>query len=196
MHEIKCPHCGQTFTIDEAGYADIARQVRDNEFDKQLRERLALADQEKNKAVELAETKAAGELRATAAAKEAQIQELKALLDAADVAKELEVTRALAAVQKERDALAADLENARQEKVAAIQLAEAKLTAELHKESATKDAEIQGLRSKLETAEVARKLELTQSLAAVEKERDELKNGLARVELEKQLAETDRKSVV
>ena len=109
MHEIKCPHCGQTFTIDEAGYADIARQVRDNEFDKQLRERLALADQEKNKAVELAETKAAGELRATAAAKEAQIQELKALLDAADVAKELEVTRALAAVQKERDALAADL---------------------------------------------------------------------------------------
>lgn len=193
MHEIKCPHCGQTFTIDEAGYADIARQVRDNEFDKQLRERLALADQEKNKAVELAETKAAGELRETAAAKEAQIQELKALLDAADVAKELEVTRALAAVQKERDALAVDLENARQEKVAAIQLAEAKLTAELHKESATKDAEIQGLRSKLETAEVARKLELTQSLAAVEKERDELKNGLARVELEKQLAETSLK---
>ena len=193
MHEIKCPHCGQTFTIDEAGYADIARQVRDNEFDKQLRERLALADQEKNKAVELAETKAAGELRATAAAKEAQIQELKALLDAADVAKELEVTRALSAVQKERDALAVDLENARQEKVAAIQLAEAKLTAELHKESATKDAEIQGLRSKLETAEVARKLELTQSLAAVEKERDELKNGLARVELEKQLAETSLK---
>ena len=193
MHEIKCPHCGQTFTIDEAGYADIARQVRDNEFDKQLRERLALADQEKNKAVELAETKAAGELRETAAAKEAQIQELKALLDAADVAKELEVTRALSAVQKERDALAVDLENARQEKVAAIQLAEAKLTAELHKESATKDAEIQGLRSKLETAEVARKLELTQSLAAVEKERDELKNGLARVELEKQLAETSLK---
>ncbi|RXW32451.1 DUF2130 domain-containing protein [Propioniciclava flava] len=193
MHEIKCPHCGQTFTIDEAGYADIARQVRDNEFDKQLRERLALADQEKNKAVELAETKAAGELRATAAAKEAQIHELKALLDAADVAKELEVTRALSAVQKERDALAADLENARQEKVAAIQLAEAKLTAELHKESATKDAEIQGLRSRLETAEVARKLELTQSLAAVEKERDELKNGLARVELEKQLAETSLK---
>ncbi len=193
MHEIKCPHCGQTFTIDEAGYADIARQVRDNEFDKQLRERLALADQEKNKAVELAETKAAGELRETAAAKEAQIQELKALLDAADVAKELEVNRALSAVQKERDALAVDLENARQEKVAAIQLAEAKLTAELHKESATKDAEIQGLRSKLETAEVARKLELTQSLAAVEKERDELKNGLARVELEKQLAETSLK---
>ncbi|WP_454226743.1 DUF2130 domain-containing protein [Propioniciclava flava] len=67
------------------------------------------------------------------------------------------------------------------------------MTAELHKESATKDAEIQGLRSKLETAEVARKLELTQSLAAVEKERDELKNGLARVELEKQLAETSLK---
>ena len=51
MHEIKCPHCGKTFTIDEAGYADIAKQVRDSEFDKQLHERLELADQDKQKAL-------------------------------------------------------------------------------------------------------------------------------------------------
>lgn len=66
-HEIKCPHCGQTFTIDEAGYADIAKQVRDNEFDQQLHERLELADQDKKKALELAEAKAAGELQQAAA---------------------------------------------------------------------------------------------------------------------------------
>lgn len=63
MHEIKCPHCGKTFTIDEAGYADIAKQVRDNEFEKQLHERLELADQDKQKALALAEAKAAGELQ-------------------------------------------------------------------------------------------------------------------------------------
>ncbi|WP_241977196.1 hypothetical protein [Cryobacterium sp. Sr8] len=61
MHEIKCPHCGRTFTIDEAGYADIAKQVRDSEFEKQLHERLELADQDKKNALELAEAKASSE---------------------------------------------------------------------------------------------------------------------------------------
>lgn len=47
MHEIKCPHCGKAFTIDEAGYADIVMQVRDKEFDKALHERLDAAEKEK-----------------------------------------------------------------------------------------------------------------------------------------------------
>lgn len=34
MHEIICPNCGKAFTIDEAGYADILKQVRDGEFEK------------------------------------------------------------------------------------------------------------------------------------------------------------------
>ena len=54
MHEIICPHCGKAFKIDEAGYADILKQVRDSEFDKQLHERLELAAQDKRNAVELA----------------------------------------------------------------------------------------------------------------------------------------------
>lgn len=70
MHEIKCPHCGKTFTVDGAGYADIVKQIRDREFDKQLHERLELANQDKQKAIELAETKAASELQKAAAAKD------------------------------------------------------------------------------------------------------------------------------
>jgi hypothetical protein len=62
MHEIICPHCGKAFTIDEAGYADIVKQVRKAEFEQQLHERLELAAQDKQKAVELAEMKAAREL--------------------------------------------------------------------------------------------------------------------------------------
>jgi len=53
MHEIICPHCGKAFKIDEAGYADILKQVRDSEFDKALHERLALAEKEKKTAIEL-----------------------------------------------------------------------------------------------------------------------------------------------
>lgn len=38
MHEVKCPHCGEAFTIDEVAYADIVTQVRDDEFAKALHE--------------------------------------------------------------------------------------------------------------------------------------------------------------
>ena len=44
MHEIICPHCSKAFKIDEAGYADILKQVRDSEFDHELHDRLALAE--------------------------------------------------------------------------------------------------------------------------------------------------------
>jgi hypothetical protein len=71
MHEIICPHCRKAFKVDETGYADILKQVRDDEFDQQLRERLALADQEKLNAIELATTKVASELQQSAAAKDA-----------------------------------------------------------------------------------------------------------------------------
>lgn len=62
MHEITCPHCGKAFKIDEAGYADILKQVRDSDFEKQLHERLELAEQDKRSAVELAKAKVANEL--------------------------------------------------------------------------------------------------------------------------------------
>lgn len=189
MHEIICPHCGKAFKIDEAGYADILKQVRDSEFDKQLHERLELAAQDKRNAVELAQAKAASELQTAAAAKDAEIQQLKASLDAGEVARKLAVSEALNAVQKERDALANELEQARQDKRAAAELAQAKHASELERGAAAKDAEIQTLKAKLDAIEVAQRLAVSEAVSAVEKERDELKSGLGRAELEKQLAE-------
>ena len=193
MHEIICPHCGKAFKIDEAGYADILKQVRNSEFEKQLHERLELAEQDKRNAVELAQTKGASELQKAAAAKDAEIQELKARLDAGEVALKLAVTEALSAVEKERDALANELEQAKQDKRAASDLAEVKLVNELQRVAATKDAEIQGLKATLDALEVTQKLSITDAVRAVEKERDELKSGLERAELEKQLAEKSLK---
>ena len=63
MHEIIRPQCGKAFKVDEAGYADILKQVRDSEFEKQSHERLELAEQDRRNAVELAQTKVASELR-------------------------------------------------------------------------------------------------------------------------------------
>ncbi len=193
MHEIICPHCGKAFKIDEAGYADILKQVRDGEFEKQLHERLEFAENDKRNAVELVQTRAASELQKTAAAKDAEIQELKSRLDAGEVARQLAVTEALSAVEKERNVLANELEQARHAQRAATELAEAKLTNELQRAAAAKDAEIQNLKAKLGAIEVAQKLAITEAVSSVEKERDELKSGLERAELEKQLAEKSLK---
>lgn len=193
MHEIICPHCGKAFKIDEAGYADILKQVRDADFDKQLHERLVLAEQDKLKAVELAEAKLASELQRAAAAKDSEIQTLKAMLDAGEVQRQLAVSQALSAIEKERDALANQLAQAQQEKEAAARLAEAKMLAELQKSASSKDAEIQALKAQLNTTALNQKLALADALGTVERERDELKSSLERAALEKQLAEKSLK---
>ena len=193
MHEIICPHCGKAFKIDDAGYADILKQVRDSAFEQQLHERLELAEQDKRNAVELAQTKVASEMQKAATDKDSEIQELKSRLDAGEVARKLAVAEALSAVEKERDAFANDLAQANRDKRAASELAEAKLVNGLQKASAASDAEIQGLKAKLDSTQVIQKLAITEAVSVVEKERDELKNGLARAELEKQLAEKSLK---
>ena len=190
MNEIICPHCNKAFKIDETGYADILRQVRDSDFEKQLHERLELADQDKRNAVELAQAKVANELQKTAAAKDSEIQELRARLESGEVAQKLAVAEALGAVEKQRDTLLYELEKARREQETASKLAQATLIAELQKIAATKDAEIQSLKARLDAGALSQKLAVTEAVITVEKERDELKNGLARITLEKQLAET------
>ncbi len=158
MHEIICPHCSKAFKIDEAGYADILKQVRDGEFEQALHERLELAEQDKRNAVELARARVAAELQQAAAAKDAQIQGLRAQLDAGEVARRLAVAEALGAVEKERDALAHQLAQARRDQAAAAQLSEARRGAELQQAAAAKDAEIQGLKSGLERAALEKQL--------------------------------------
>ena len=226
MNEIICPHCHKAFKIDEAGYADILKQVRDGEFERSLHERLELAEKEKKSAValaeatikgdlekeavkkdaeiarlqeemktrvELARTKTAGELKDEAAKKDAEIERLKQELKSAEVAKKLALKETLGAVEKERDGLAQELAQAKKDYQTAAQLAEEKRINELQKAASAKDAEIQGLQAKLEASATAQKLAITEALGAVEKERDELKNGLKQAALEKELAEKSLK---
>ncbi|NCF74671.1 MAG: DUF2130 domain-containing protein [Gammaproteobacteria bacterium] len=167
MNEIICPHCGTAFKVDEAGYADILKQVHDSEFEQQLHDRLELAEKDKLNAIELAKNELSREMQKAAAAKDAEIQELKANLEAGEVERKLAVAEALRAVERNRDALANELQQMKQEHLAAVKLAQAELAAN----------------------EVSQKLAITEAVSAVEKERDELKNGLRQAALEKQLAE-------
>ena len=193
MHDIICPHCSKAFKVDEAGYADILKQVRDGEFEQQLHDRLELAERDKKNALALAEAQAASALQKAATDKDTEIQSLKAKIDAGEVARKLAVTEALSAVEKERDALANELAQAKRDTETAATLADAKRLNELQSATATKEAEIQKLKAQLDAIAVAQKLAINEAVGVVEKERDEYKSGLQRAALEKELAENSLK---
>ncbi|TXI77930.1 MAG: DUF2130 domain-containing protein [Flavobacteriales bacterium] len=189
MNEIICPHCHKAFKVDEAGYADILKQVRDREFEKTLHERLELAEKEKTTAIALAEARVSGQLEKEAARKDAEIERLKAELNAAGTNSQLALKEALGAVEKERDGLANEVQRMKEARDAAMKLAEEARTNEVQRMAASKDAEINELKAKLNEAAVAQKLAVNEAVNAVEKERNELRSGLERAALEKELAE-------
>ena len=200
MHEIICPHCQKAFKIDEAGYAEIQKQVRDSEFDKQreelekqLHERLQLAEQEKRNAVALEQAKMAGELTSSAAKKDAEIQRLKAQLDSEAVARQLAVNNAISDAQKQRDELAQQLRQAQLEQKAQAELAQARLESELQKAANSKELALQTLKSQLDATSVSHQLAIAQAVGKVQQERDTFKNDLDRAALEKELAEKSLK---
>jgi hypothetical protein len=122
MNEIICPNCKKAFKVDEAGFADILKQVRDHQFEEELEKRLKLADNEKESAVKLAEAhlknklqeelaKKDKELSEIKATKEAEIAHIKAKLDSAETERELSVTLAVQKIEKERDDLVSNLKH-------------------------------------------------------------------------------------
>jgi hypothetical protein len=189
MNEIICPHCHKAFKIDEAGYADILKQVRNKEFDAQLHERLALAEKDKTSAVELAKEKLSRELQSEVQQRETKIKELQALLSAGKTEQQLAVTNAVSTVEKERDQLLQQLQQAEKEKEAAIALTEQKISSSLRTEIQDHKAIIQELKAQLEAKAVSQELAVTKAVSAVEKEKELLKHSLEQIALEKKVAE-------
>ena len=120
MNEIICPHCHKAFKIDEAGYADILKQVRDADFEQQIHDRLELAEQEKANAVELATAKLSIDLQRDAAKKDEEISELREKLRAGDMAQKLAVNEAVSPKDTQIEQLKAKLSTIEIEKKLAI----------------------------------------------------------------------------
>ena len=116
MHEIKCPNCGKVFSLDEAGYADIINQVYNEAFDKELNDRLMLAEEGKKTAIELAVMKVTSEMEIETSKKDAEIERLKDAQKTAEIAKKLDLKDAVDMIEKERDGLKRDLEAKESEK--------------------------------------------------------------------------------
>jgi len=111
MNEIKCPKCKEVFKVDDAGFADIMKQVRDGEFEKELHERVEMLERDKETAVKLAEANIKNVLQADMAKKDAELFEIKSKIDNAELEKKLAITEAVNSIEKERDTLTAKLQS-------------------------------------------------------------------------------------
>lgn len=188
MNEIICPNCKKAFKVDEAGFADILKQVRDHQFEGELNKRLQLAENDKQSAIQLAEAKLKNtlqedlakkdkeileltaksekELSEKLATKEAEIAQVTAKLNNAELEKKLSVTEAVKQIEKERDALANDVKTKELEK----QNLESTLKQQFANELQSKDAiikykedeiaRVKDMKAKLSTKMIGETLEL------------------------------------
>ncbi len=178
MNEIICPNCKKAFKVDKAGFADILKQVRDHQFEEELNNRLALAEKEKESAVELAKAntkntlqeeivkkdKELSELKAKSdtelaeklAKKETEIAEMKSQIQSAEIQKKLDISEAITVIEKERDNLTNDLKIKKTE----TQLLEKSITEQFTSKLSVKDETI-----KMKDDEIARLKDFKQKLS-------------------------------
>lgn len=171
MNEIKCPHCGKVFQVDERGFADILRQVRTAEFDKEIAQREGMLQEQNAQAVKLAVAKAQQDAQAETAQRDARIAELETRLAAekrereqAEKSSQLEhaneLEAALAKKQAEIVQLQADVKKLSADHDAQNRIAEAEHERLLSDATAQRDAEIAALRQQISSQESAFKQQL------------------------------------
>lgn len=174
MQEIKCPNCGEIFALDESGYAQIVRQIRDKEFEKALKQREKDFAEKKESELELAGMRQKEEYEKALSEKESFIQQLKAQISGSETEKKLAISEAVNEKEKERE-----------------KALEAK-----NGELAEKARTIEELRAKLQNSETEKKLAVSQALQEKEKELTqrsteiiELKSKLSNKDTERELKE-------
>lgn len=218
MNEIKCPHCGKTFKVDESSFADILKQVRDSEFDKALHEQvenalkianleaqsslkqettlkdIEISDlkaklREKDDEVKLVESQTKNVLQEDLAKKNSEIAALQQKIEGKETEKQLAVTEALSKIEKERDDLIAQLRSKEDE----AKLIESETKNILQEDISKKNAEIAALQAKLEAKETEKRLAITEAINKIGRERDELSGKLESKDSEKKLLEVSLK---
>ena len=155
MPEIKCPKCGEVFTVDESGYAAIIGQVRNAEFDKEVREREALLAKEKEKELSFIKTQAKMEQEQSTAALKQEIERLKAEITTVAKDKDIEKERSLNSLNQEIERLKAQVQSNEQAKTLAV----ASAVSEKKDELVEKDKKIMQLESQLKEAEKDKQLQ-------------------------------------
>lgn len=147
MQEIKCPKCGEVFQVDESGYAAIVKQVRDREFEKEIRQREDALLSEKDSAVAVAVTKAEAD-------KDRIIADLRAKLNADSLEKQTAVEK----LRSEMNKALADKQNEITRLNGELELGRANTDIAVSKALADKEKEILQLRNELDLEQSKREL--------------------------------------
>ncbi|MBT7239771.1 MAG: DUF2130 domain-containing protein [Flavobacteriaceae bacterium] len=167
MRDIICPSCKTSFKLDDAGFADIVKQVRDDQFSEELNHRLAIAEKEKSNAVMLAEanlkntlqqelSKKEQEISALKSRKELELEQIRAKVVQAEQEKRQAVLEATRTIEKERDGLLNQLSNKEVER----QLQEKSIQEQFNQKLLTKEETI-----KMKDDEIARLKDFKQKLS-------------------------------
>ena len=149
MQEIKCPNCGEIFAVDESGYAQIVRQVRDKEFEKEIRQREKDLEQIRDGELKLARMEQKQEFDRALSAKDAElferdktIEQLRERLSGSETQKELAISRAVQEKEREltgKAAEIAELKNRLSNKAAESELREQSLRKQYEDQLRQKD---------------------------------------------------------
>lgn len=171
MNEIICPNCKKDFQIDETSFSDILKQVRDNTFNEELKNRLAIAKNEKDTAIKLTKSDMQNHLQNELSKKDKELNELKSKID-------IKISQ-----------MEAKIENGNNDKNNAIQLMKADMEKAFQEELAKKDIEITQMKSQIENGDNAKELEVSKAVKEIEQKCNNLTNDLKIKEVEKQSLE-------
>ncbi len=176
MNEIKCPKCGEVFTVDESGYIAIVGQVRDAEFQKELKQREKIYAEKKEDELKIVQANAKAELEEKLSKSRQEIEQLKALIQSSEANKLMELK---------------DEEAKRKEELSEKENKIVKLQEELNQKEQLLKAEKE---SELRIAEANAKAELEEKLSVSKLEIEQLKSKVQSAEIEKQMALKDEEA--
>ena len=160
MKDIKCPSCGKTFRIDPSSFEEILLQIKDEEFNKQIKERLLLAEEDNKKALEIIKQELKIQLIEQERIKEAEVNALNSKLNLAE--------------EKKSNALN-DLRNQATNKINSLNNELTKLKDEIKNQSLI--------------SELSLKNKVNEAITKLEKENSSLTNSIEKMRLEQSINE-------
>tara|TARA_Y100001968_G_scaffold327200_1_gene371766 strand:- start:8509 stop:9801 length:1293 start_codon:yes stop_codon:yes gene_type:complete len=114
MNDIKCPDCGSSIKIDESNYSNIVKQIRNKEFENELKQRLQLIEKDKNNAVELAINDIRLQMKEASFLYEKKVNDLKSRLSTVQAENELAINNSKNLFDKEKDSLIHQLQKTKE----------------------------------------------------------------------------------
>lgn len=184
MNQIECPNCHKVFSIDENDYASIVRQVRDQEFNHDLDERMQLLERDKDSTIKLESERAHRNLEQTIATKEAELAKYKAVVSQKAIETKAQHERELAELNTQREREIAKLKSDRDREVAQLKSDRERDLAELR---ADQEKELTELKARVDNGQMEKQLAVNNATAKLERERDQLASQLKLQENEQKL---------